>query len=458
MFAVCPSLQVSLHGKGIEGLSGKQESLSHTGYHLSGSLMKFSCLAFLCGAALLLCLVAPVTCAVTPLWIQPATLGGELSGVVISADESTVLAGGGQLIDLNLKGEKRWTAWGSTRLDISRDGNYILASDGRVVRLISGTGTLYWEQPMDMVVTDISLAPDASAIAATGGGQIRTMTMAGDPIASNVSMAINHIRITSSGKQIIYTSSSGVQVANLTLIAKKPDSGIAQDLLEVADDEASFVTATNGRVRMFNGTGGMVWEQKLPSGNALALAYSGDHSTIVVGMDDSTVHVLNNKGTLLWTSNATNWITSVAVSGDGNTIVAGSLDKKVHAFNHAGSRLGIFSAKSPIDPHSVAVTRDGSLIVVVDQTAVYGFLRSAFIPQEIPGETITTPPAETTGETTGETTAPLLTTTTTRKLPTHTFTIPTPYPTGSPTEESDLPPAVLLLALGLLLFSRSGKR
>jgi WD40 repeat protein len=311
---------------------------------------------------------------------------------------------------------------------------------------------------MDMVVTDISLAPDASAIAATGGGQIRTMTMAGGPIASNVSMAINHIRITSSGKQIIFTSSSGVQVTNLTLIAKKPDSGIAQDLVEAAEDEASFVTATNGRVRMFNGTGGMVWEQKLPSGNALALAYSRDGSTIVVGMDDSTVHVLNNKGTLLWTANATNWITSVAVSGDGNTIVAGSLDKKVHAFNHAGSRLGIFSAKSPIDPHSVAVTRDGSLIVVVDQTAVYGLLRSAFIPQEIPGETITTPPAETTGETPEETTAPLLTPTTTRKLPTRTFTVPTPYPTGSPTEESDLPPAVLLLALGLLLFTRSGKR
>jgi hypothetical protein len=102
------------------------------------------------------------------------------------------------------------------------------------------------------------------------------------------------------------------------------------------------------------------------------------------------------------------------------------------------------------------VTRDGSLIVVVDQTAVYGFLRSAFIPQEIPGETIMTPPTETTGQTTEETTAPLLTTT--RKLPPHTFTIPTPYPTGSPTEESDLPPAVLLLALGLLLFTRSGKR
>jgi WD40 repeat protein len=444
--------------KVFEYLSGTQESLSQTGYHHTKSLMKYSSLAILCGVALLLCLVAPAACAVTPLWIQPATLGGELSGVVISEDESTIVAGGDQLIVLSPDGKKRWTAWGSTRLDISRDGNYILTSDGRVVRLISGTGTLFWEQSMDMVVTDISLAPDASAIAASGGGQVRTMTMAGEPIASNVTMAINHIRITPSGKQIIVTSSSGVQVTNLTIISKRPDSGVAQDLVEVADDEASFVTATNGRVRMFNGSGGMLWEQKLPSGNALALAWSRDHSTIVIGTDDDYIRVLNNKGTLLWSANATNWITSVAVSGDGNTVVAGSLDKKVHAFNHVGSRLGIFSAKSPIDPHSVAVTRDGTLIIVVDQTAVYGLQRSAFIPQEMPGETIATPSPETTGETIEETTTTLPHATTTRKPTSRTMTIPTPYPTGSPTEEADLPPAVLLLALGFLIFCRSGKR
>jgi WD40 repeat protein len=245
---------------------------------------------------------------------------------------------------------------------------------------------------------------------------------------------------------------------SLTLISKRPDTEITQDLVEVARDEASFVTATNGRVRMFNGSGGIVWEQKLPSGNVLALAYSDDHSTIVTGMDDNTVHVLNNKGTLLWTANATNWITSVAVSGDGNTVVAGSLDKKVHAFNHVGSRLGIFAAKSPIDPHSIAVTRDGSLIIVVDQTAVYGLLRSAFIPQETPGEVITIPSPDMTEETPAETTTILPHATITRKPTSRTITIPTPYPTGTPTEEADLPPAVLLLALGILLLFRSGKR
>jgi WD40 repeat protein len=413
--------------------------------------MNYSSLAVLFGAALLLCLVIPAASAVTPHWTEPATLGGELSGVVISADESTIIAGGDQLIALSPDGKRRWTGLSGEHLDISTDGNYILASQGRVVRFISGTGTLFWEQPMDMVVTDISLAPDASAIAATGGGQIRTMTSSGEAIAANTSMAVNHIRIMPSGKQILITTSKNVQLSNLTLVAGWQDVNSTQDLVEIAPDGSSFVTADNNRIRKYNGTGGLVWDVKLPpGGNALALAYSRDGSTIVLGMDDNNVRVLNRNGALLWTANATNWITSVAVSADGNTIAAGSMDKKVHVFNHAGTRMGIFGARSPIDFHSIAMTSDGSLIIVVDQTAVYGLLRSAFVPEETAEETITSPPPETTEETT----TAFPTVTTTRKLTARTLVIPTPYPAETTTEESDLPELVPLLALGVLLLCR----
>jgi WD40 repeat protein len=409
----------------------------------------------LCGVLLLLCIAVPAARAVTPLWSEPATLGGELSGVVISEDQSTIVAGGDQLIVLSRNGEKCWTAWGGDLLDISRDGSYILIADGRVVRLISGdTGTLFWEQPLDTVITDISLAPDASAVAATGGGQVRTMTGSGEAIASNTSMAINHIRITPSGKQILITTSRNVQLSNLTLQSRWSDTSSVQNLVEIAPDESSFVTATNNRVRMYNGSGGLVWDQKLPGGNALALAYSRDGSTIVIGMDDSNVRVMNRSGALLWTANATNWITSVAVSDDGNTIAAGSLDKKLHVFNHAGKRLGIFTAKSSIDFHSAAVTGDGSLIVVVDQTAVYGLSRSAFIPEETVTKTITSPSYGMTVETTMIPPSE----TTTRKVTPNILTLPTHYPTSVETPATALPPAVPLLALGLLLLCRPKKR
>lgn len=415
--------------------------------------MKYTSLAILCGMALLLCLAAPVTCAVTPLWIEPATQGGELSGVVISDDESTIVAGGDQLIVLSHEGEKCWTAWGSSLLDISRYGNYILISDGRVVRLISGAGTLIWEQSLDTVVTDLSLAPDASAIAAVGGGQIRTITSSGEAIASNTTMAINHIRITPSGKQVLVTTSRGVLLADLNLKTQWSDMNSSQDFVDISRDGSSFVTLTNNRIRKYNDTGGLMWDKKVPGGNALALAYSGDGSTVVLGMDDNNVRVLDRDGTLLWTANATNWITSVAVSHNGNTIVAGSTDKKVHVFNRAGARLGIFPAKSSIEPHSVAVSRDGSLIVVVDQTAVYGFSRSAFIPQGTQGETIASPSPGMTVQTTGT----LVSAITTRPTPLRSMKTFAPVSVPTYTQETPVPMAVPLIALGLLLLCRSGK-
>lgn len=408
--------------------------------------MNYSCLQIVCGLAFLFCLASPVTCAVTPLWVQPAAPGDELSGVVISDDGSVIVAGGDQLIALSREGGKCWTAWSGSLLASSRDGRYILMAKGPVVRLISGSGTLLWEKTLDTIITDLSIAPDASAIAVSGGGQIHTFTLSGGSIASDRSLAINHVKIMPSGEQILITTSKNVQTSDLTLLPVWSDNSSTQDFVEITPGGSSFVTATNSRVRMYTANGNLSWEQRLPGGKALALAYASDGSTIVVGMDDTTVQVLAHNGTLLWTANATNWITSVAVSDGGNTIVAGSRDKKVHVFNHAGTRLGIFTVKGPIDPHSVAVTRDGSLIVIVDQTAVYGLSRSSFIPQETVMATIPTPSREMTAFPTMKAT---------RKITPRIMTLPTPPPTETP--QASLPSPVPVIAVGLLLLCRFRK-
>ncbi len=161
-------------------------------------MMRYSGSAILCGI-LLLFLAVPVPGAVTPLWIEPATVGGELSGVVISADGETIIAGGDQLISLSHEGQKRWTGWSGTCLAVSETGDYILTSRGQVLRLISARGTLIWDRSMDIAVTDLSMSPDASLIAAAGGGRVRILSGAGEGIASNASLAVNHIRVMPSG-------------------------------------------------------------------------------------------------------------------------------------------------------------------------------------------------------------------------------------------------------------------
>jgi WD40 repeat protein len=349
----------------------------------------------LVGMIILSCLLVPVVSAVDPLWTVPATTSGELSTVVISADGSTIIAGGDQLIALTRDGTKLWTGWSGSRLVISQDGNYILTARDQNARMISGTGTMLWDQWLEVPVTDLSMTPNASLIAAGGANRLRLISPSGSGIRQNVTMPVmNHFRLFPDGEQIVITSTKGIHTSNLTFFSEWTDANVTQDYVEVAADGSSFVTVTNNRIRFYTRDGQLMWERALPGGNALGFACSRDGSTIVVGRDDNTLSVLDRDGTLLWTAPAAYWVTSVAVSDDGNTIVAGSMDKTISVYDRAGTKLGSAMAKNQIKSGSVAVSGDGSVIAAVDGSAVYGFSRSQFIQPVTP--VMTTTPAVTT--------------------------------------------------------------
>jgi len=345
--------------------------------------MHYPGLVILCGLVIVTGLLAPAAGAVDPLWTEAATTHGELSAIVISADGSTIVAGGDQLIALSPDGRKRWTGWSGNNLAISRDGKYILASREQTLRMISGSGTLLWDITLEVPVRDMSMVPDASLIAACGGSRMRIISASGATLKQNSSALVNHIRLFPKGDQVVMTSRDGIARSNLTLYSEWADTNMSQDFVEVAADGSSFVSVTNNRIRMYTRDGKLQWDRGLPGGNALAFAYSRDGSTIVAGMDDTTVHVLDRGGTLLWTACATYWITSVAVSDDGNTVVAGSMDRTLSVYDRAGTNLGSFTADNPIKARSVAVSGDGSVIAAVDASAVYGFSRSQFTGPEI---------------------------------------------------------------------------
>jgi len=340
--------------------------------------MNGQCLVILCGVVFLAGLLVPAAAAVDPLWIESATTSGELSGLVISADGSTIVAGGDQLIALSRDGRKLWTGWSGNRLAISRDGKYLVTSRDTTVRMISGTGTMLWDEPLTVPVAELVMLPDASLIAAAGGTRVRIINTTGSGFRQNTSIAASHIRFFPKGDRLVITTKTGVQTSNLTLLSEWADTNVTQEFIEVVGDGSSFVTVTNNRVRQYTRDGSLQWERALPGGNALSFACSHDGSTIVVGRDDNSIEVLDGNGTQLWTGRAPSWVTSVAVSDDGNTIAAGSLGKTLLVYDRAGTNLGSSTTKNPIKAGSVVVSGDGSVIAAVDSSAVYGFSLSQF--------------------------------------------------------------------------------
>ena len=395
-----------------------------------------------CGLVILTILLVPVASAIDPLWTHAALTSGELSCVVISEDGSTIVAGGDQLIALSRDGTKLWTGWSGSPLVISREGNYLLTSRDQNVRLFSGSGTLLWEMSLGDYVSELTMTPDGSLLAAGGGNRVRLISASGAAIRQNTSIPVNHIRFLPEGDRVVITTKNGIQMSNLTLFSEWTDTNMTQNLVEVSADGSSFVTVTNNRIRLYTWDGILQWNRALPGGNALAFSYSRDGSTIVVGRDDNTISVLDRDGTLLWTARAAHWITSVAVSDDGNTIAAGSMDKTLSVYDRAGTKLGSFTAKNPIKTRSVAVSGDGSVIALVDASAVYGFSRSQFTRPVTAAVTTTATPSPVTTPVSIATSASL---------------IPQPNPSRSETPQAALIPAgpILLLVLFLLWRSRN---
>jgi WD40 repeat protein len=246
---------------------------------------------------------------------------------------------------------------------------------------------------------------------------------------------VHHIRVSPANDQIIVTTAQDVRRVNLSVVPKWSNENSSVDLVEVAGDGSTFVTSTFNRAWMYHASGALFWEQIVPGGNALALAYSRDGSTIVLGRDDNTVRVLDRNGTLLWTGKAGGWVTSVAVSDDGSLIAAGSMDRNLYVYDRAGNLLGTYYANAPIKSRSVGVSGDGSLIAAADMTAVYGFSRQQFEPPVVVVTTLPVTPVVTTSATPSP-------------PPTATATVPvTTLPT---TPRADLPLFVPLLAAAIL--------
>jgi WD40 repeat protein len=320
----------------------------------------------------------PVAQAIEPLWIVNASPGLDLTVVALSADGSTIVAGGDQLMGISQDGKKLWSGWAGELVEISRDGRYIVTSQGSFVRLFDSQGANLWDYSIGEPVTDISITPDGLIIAAGGGSVIKCWYNSGAGLGSNTTNKVKHIRISPAKDQIVVTTERALRSFNLSYVPFWDDEDVRSDLIEISADGTHIVTAGGNWIWLYHGSGTQLWDRHALGGNIISLAYSYDGSTIVTGRDDNTITVLDQNGNVLWTAKAGFWVMSVGVSDNGSIIVAGSMDKKLYIFDREGTLLGTFQAAGMIKSRSVGVSGDGSRIVAVDGTKVYGFSLSQF--------------------------------------------------------------------------------
>ena len=313
-----------------------------------------------------------------------------MTSVAISEDGSMIVAGGDQLIGISGEGKKLWAGWDGELVEINRDGKYILTSQGTFVRLFDANGASLWDQSFQNSVTDISITPDGLMIAAGSGTDARSWYNSGAGLGSNTTSRIKHLIISPAKDQIVVTTGNSLRSFNLSYVPFWTDDEVSPDLVEMSADGTHLVTASGNWLWSHHGSGNRIWEKHIQGGSILSLAFSRDGSSIVVGQDDNTITVLDSNSNVLWTAKAGNWVTSVGVSDNGSVIVAGSMDKNLYVFDRKGTLLGTFQASGVFKSRSVGISGDGSRIVAVDGTNVYGFSGSQFNRSTTTGTSVTT--------------------------------------------------------------------
>ena len=412
----------------------------------------FSCIF---GIVFLTCITITVAQAVEPLWIVTTSPGLELKSVSISADGSLIVAGGDQLMGISPDGKKLWAGWDGELVEINRDGKYILTSQGTFVRLFDSNGASLWDQTFQNSVTDISITPDGLMIAAGSGSSVKSWYNSGVGLGSNTTDKVKHIRISPTKDQIIVSTEPALRSFNLSYVPLWSDDEVSPDLMELSGDGTQIVTTLGNWIWLHHGSGKRIWEKHIQGGSIISLAVSRDGSSIVVGQDDNTITVLDNNSNVLWTAQAGDWVTSVGVSDNGSVIVAGSMDKNLYVFDRKGTLLGTFQASGALKSRSVGISGDGSRIVAVDGTNVYGFSGSQFNRPTPTGTSVTTiiPTTISPDKTLAPVTTPtLLATSQTETVQTVVPRIP------STTQKSGFPWILSLIPIAVIAFLRKKRR
>jgi len=398
------------------------------------------------GFLLMISIVSCVTAAsLVPSWKERPAGDTTFSGVLISTDGSLVFAGGNQLFVRSWDGDIRWGGLSGSVATMSTDGNYIVSAINDNVRKVNRTGTEIWNRITGSPFRAVAVSCDGSlVIAADNRGFTRSWTIDGKNLGvNNDTDQVKRIEISPSQSLVVVSSEDKLKVFSPTmnLIWENDTFGNLDSFIAFTADSSTLILAGENRVSSFTSTGSQNWVKEITKDAIIDMACSDDGSTIVLGSQDGNVWVLNKDGHVQWKYPAGAWVNSVGVSRDGSVIAAGALDGTVYILDKEGNLLAKTKTNSLIRQRSVAVSRDGRRIVVVDQLAMYGY--------ELVGTTEVTSP-ETPVQYTTETTIPVPVGTTVQKTVRSTMTTTLPLTTG--TQKSALTPFPAIVALAGLLF------
>jgi len=299
------------------------------------------------------------------------------AGITLSRDGSTVFVGGSQLLVISSQGTILWGGWAGNVAAMSADGNYVATALGDRLRLLDYNGGELWTRTLGSPVRAVAISRNGSlVVSADDRGTLQVWSRSGDSAGITLMEPAKNVAISPTGNLIVVASEGGLRYVtpgkNMTWADNT--SGSLDTYIAIPSDGLTIYTAGGNRVSSHTSDGSLNWMRDVTTEHITDLVCSWDGTTIVLGSQDKSVYVLDRLGNTIGKFATGQWVNAVGVSYDGSVIAAGSLDRYLSVFSRNGALLGKARTGSIIQPRSVAVSANGRMIVVADETTVYGYI------------------------------------------------------------------------------------
>jgi WD40 repeat protein len=420
---------------------------------------QFRIIGVIAGFLLITSLIGSATAAsLAPGWQEHPADDAAFSNPILSADGSMVFAGGNQLLVRSWNGDTRWVGLSGTVATMSPDGNYIVSAISDNVRTYNRTGSLIWNRMTGSPFNAVAVSGDGSlVVAADDRGYVRSWTTEGKSLGvDNETDQVKRIDISPSQSLVVVSTQDNLKVFSpeMNLIWEKKTLGNRDSFVAFSSDSSTLILSGETQVSSYTAKGSLNWMKEITENFIIDMAFSDDGSTIVLGSQDGNIWVLNKEGQLQWKYPAGSWVNGVGVSRDGSIIAAGTLDGTVSILDKKGKLLARTKTDSAIRQQSVAVSGDGTRVVVIAERTMYGY-NLAYDSGGVPDVTSATIPVRTT-------LSPSAITTPVRVKTTLPLTVPsakgTTLPETNRTPVSALTPLLAIIGSAGLLFTRRRRK
>lgn len=297
------------------------------------------------------------------------------AGITITPDASTVFATGSQILVRNWNGSMRWGGQPGFITSMSPDGDWIVTSNGITATLYNRSGQEMWSRSMSGAVRAVAVAPNAAFVVTTDEmGNWITWNRNGELLNRNKTEVARRLAIAPAGNLIVATTENGLRYYSSMLTPLRTDSrgGALDEYIVISADGSTILTYGDRRLSSRTKEGDLNWQVDVSTAAINDVACSQDGSFIVVGSQDNTVRGLDRYGKIHWTFKTVQWANAVATSANGVVVAVGVNDGSVIILDHHGKEQTKKQFDPRIQPRTLAMSYDGTKVVVADQRYLYG--------------------------------------------------------------------------------------